>query len=1653
VTSRRAQKSSAGGKADATGGNYETLVAAWYCTRLLLGRSAHPPFDLPASARLGRLACQTDEPIDDLNCDTTDQGRIFIQAKRSVSLSKQGDSPLGKTIDQFVRQKKAWADAAAASPMARTLDPRRDRLILATRNGSSRKIVEILPRLLRGLRDQGDPQLLTDVQTSQEEQEVASAIETQIRRSWLASYSRDATSAEIGSLLRLVWIHPLDVEEGERDRSGALDLMRAAVLADPVQADLAFSELVKLCARLRAERSATDVSTLQLGLARVGVKLVALPDYRSDIEALRNWTNVQLQKAPRFTRLLETMPDSVIEREVWPICRDGAPAESFLVVGDPGAGKSGLIYRLASHLRGVGADVVFIPVELLNITALSDLQGELGISRALGEVLQNWPGTQRAALIVDALDAARKFETQTVLRETIDQVFQLAGGRWNVVASVRKYDLREGTEWRRLFHGPPLSNVFLDHEFTFVRHLWAGRLSEEEILQTTVFSPELNRLFLQANPKLKLLLRNIFNLHLLAELIVQGVVEADLISIRTQSELLDTYWRHRVRRHDGNHDAREIALTAVTQEMIARKSLRIFRADIRDRVETAALIDLERNDILRAEDDIRGANEDILLFSHNVLFDYAIARLLFRRGKDPARLTELLRADRSLALMVGPSLTMALHDVWTSDSARAAFWALALALAREDGLPQAAYLAAPMVAAESAVTLADVEPLLSKLRQSDTSQKAAERIVQHLIGALLVRQKGGASFVGPAAGPWMEFAEALSALRTDAAMFAIKPLVALGTEAPEKLVPEQTVPTGMAARRLLEYGLSRQPRASHLIIAAIIAVAKTMGTDPEASSHILHRLIEPSHLAEFGYEELRWLASNIGALAKHDLPLVVDIYQAAYGYEDSRHDAKTNIGNSGILPLTSNRRQDYQSAWYQLEQAAIPLLEESAVEGTRAVAHAILGYVQRERRSYIEGTPIPEAFTLGGRTAHYLADDSHIWYRGGFREPNDGPALLAKWDAFLSDLASSPNAAVQLQRILHTLADEAGLAVLWGAMLVIGSQHASEFAAVLAPLAAASPVLAGDDTRYQAGQFITVAYPYLSADQRRDIETAILSITHDRTKEALASCVPESLVITVPMAELLTALRSRPKPTVNTPPYLITSESRAFDTDAYLRELGVKTSEPANSKLRDAMKPVEALPQAVQGPEITREIAETRLGPIDHLLAELKQTPKDSVDSKLYEHATGALADAASRTALAPQEVIRDPDVRRHLLAALAFAANSENPHFDPRVEEKFHDDLAWGGPSARTSAARGLICLVRTDMAQDADAMAIIHELARDPVCHVRLQIIENLHVLHKLEPDWMWGEYERVVQYEPTRGVVDAALQSAARIAFLDESRFVALAKCALTRYAEEAGPGIDSCRTTASSLIADIYVSTDNAEAQDFVLEQIRNFPTNAGLLKLWVSRFSSLLLVGSTTDPTDRENVTRAKTLGLYQAVLNASHAEADRIGKTHDIQKFGTWPKAQQDALREMFDVMDAVVMRLFFAAGGDNEEIKHSVTDLRIRLYAEIRPFLEKLSDVIVVHVAHYLVQTLESFVAIDAAGVFELIARSVRASEKGGYTLESMGADLVVRIVERYLAEHREVFAGQARLNDLMDCLDAFVRAGWPAAQALTFRLGEIWR
>src|SRR5690349_12459358 len=108
-----------------------------------------------------------------------------------------------------------------------------------------------------------------------------------------------------------------------------------------------------------------------------------------------------------------------------------------------------------------------------------------------------------------------------------------------------------------MFRGRPPVLDHADPEFSGVSHVSLGRLSNADASQIPGNLPALEDLYGRASPKLRDLLENIFNLHLLADLLSAGAARSDQSEISTQTELLDSYWRHRVRREDGRQDDRE----------------------------------------------------------------------------------------------------------------------------------------------------------------------------------------------------------------------------------------------------------------------------------------------------------------------------------------------------------------------------------------------------------------------------------------------------------------------------------------------------------------------------------------------------------------------------------------------------------------------------------------------------------------------------------------------------------------------------------------------------------------------------------------------------------------------------------------------------------------------------------------------------------------------------------------------------------------------------------------------------------------------------------------------------------------------------------------------------------------------------------------
>jgi hypothetical protein len=171
--------------------------------------------------------------------------------------------------------------------------------------------------------------------------------------------------------------------------------------------------------------------------------------------------------------------------------------------------------------------------------------------------------------------------------------------------------------------------------------------------------------------------------------------------------------------------------------------------------------------------------------------------------------------------------------------------------------------------------------------------------------------------------------------------------------------------------------------------------------------------------------------------------------------------------------------------------------------------------------------------------------------------------------------------------------------------------------------------------------------------------------------------------------------------------------------------------------------------------------------------------------------------------------------------------------------------------------------------------------------------------------------------------------------------------------------------------------------------------------------------------------------------------------------------FNDWPETEQKNAQSLTQLIDDIGSEIYFASGAYGAERRGRTDDQRpftheekARFYHEAGHILDELADVGLPSLAHHLLETLEAFIPSDPEGVFLRIGRVIRSGQKGGYQYESLAADLMVRLVEQYLAEYRAILReNEVCRRTLLEVLDIFVQVGWPSARRLTYRLEEIFR
>lgn len=1657
-----------GGPAAQRGLAFQNRTAAWVAVQILGEQAVSPPWGLPVNTTLEFVLCETTEAVDDLLIGTSDDGHIFISVKRSLFLERGEHSDLASVVDQFVRQFHVGARVPSADDPERPLDADRDRLVILVGPASSAPIREHLPKVLRRVSARGRDQPIKAAARNKEEARVLGVFLQHLVRSWRRVWGSDPCDHELRELLSLVRVFTLDVDEGGDAEREAKHLLRSSVLADPTQDDVAWDRLVQACTMFTSDQTGADRRALQQVLLHAGLYLQAPRSYRADIERLKGYSRRTASLLSVHSKIQVGATEVRIDRPSTQALRQAAEKGSLLVVGEPGAGKSAALHDLAAALQKQGRDVVFLAVDRLEASALGALRNELGLSYELLDILENWHGEEPACLVVDALDAARSEGSVKTVSDLIAQTMKLES-RWRVIASVRKFDLRYSRNLRQIFAGT-LPSKFVDTEFLGVRHINVPTLEDEELDQVRVQSPELASLIQRAGPALHGLIRVPFNLRLLGELLGEGVVVEELRPIRAQIELLDRYWLERVVGDNGLGDAREAVLRRVVDEMIQSRALRANRPSVAQSISASAVLrDLLSSRLLsewQPSPEVKPYRY-VLTFAHNILFDYAVERLWLRGAPEP--LVGRLGRDPTLVLVIRPSLVFHFQHAWFSDPTRTFFWKLALEAIRSREMTEIGKLIGPAVAADLANQLADFTPLLAALGCSDSLQpEAAEQAFRHVIGAAVaLSSEPNVALAGQGAGPWAELLERISHLLRTNVAYPVRMLLSHICDHPEVLTTAQRHDVGACARRLLEFAWGQAKRDGWLVIHALQAVCRTFESDRAASAGLIRRCLEAAHLAEHGYEELPWLAREIGCLIPIDPDLAEEIYRAAFSYREESQD-RTLMVSSGILPLTSTRPQDYDMGLYVLAETYPQFLSFAPAHATRALIVAMEDYVSR-RHPPASGEVIEETFDFEGREARIRTDYSSIWDRGDTYRHDEPLKMLDAFESRLREIAQDPQRVIERREILSAIVARNRLAALWRRLLIVGAEAPRTLGKNVRSLAWAIPVLTYIDTTVTVGDFLHAGFGHFDLQDRSRIERAILSIptskskgryeSDDRSRNRLLGCLSRHHLVTDEAKRLFDELTEAGNIPANEPFFGSTKVTWAgtYDEKEYLADEGVPVDAEPNRGIQALQAPIKAFAERHRNSSPTPEDIEAILPALRFLRDALRTAEVDGVHPKQRDYGWGTLSEACERITSC-KDLTCETEAGAFIRSVLLQVANHTDPAHHPERDAQFDEAPGWGTPAPRIEAAAGLTWLARKPTCADDAVLGAILRLSQDPAPEVRFQVAERLLALYSTNPELMWSILEHSSEGEASRGVLQALLGPLRRLAGPHQEKVISLAKAIYDRVTD--GSGAKVVRESCVSIFLDLYLRHDNPVCRQMVF-QIACIPADLPDEAQRIVLNASQWLAHGPVDPSDPiQDAARRRALDLVAAVLEETRSSSSKLERGHQDVRFESWNQAEQDQAQALARLAETMSWQIYFASGAFEERRQEGGRGRvlsekeKLRFLREVAPLIEELAWFGFPSLIHHLIETLESLVPADPGAVFLLAARVLRDGERRGYQYESLGVKLIVALVERYLADHRAVLReSQECQRALLEILDSFVRAGWPDARRLTYRLEELFR
>jgi hypothetical protein len=1316
-------------------------------------------------------------------------------------------------------------------------------------------------------------------------------------------------------------------------------------------------------------------------------------------------------------------------------------AANGLIIGAPGVGKSYVLRQARDAFMADRRPATIVPVDQLGVGSDEDFRaffpgGGDWLSR-LNAIARASP-LQPGVLIFDGFDAARSEERRSRLLAQIGKAIAELSDAWRVLVSVRSWDARKSGQLLDLF---PADSAVTDG--IPCRHFKIPPLERNELQQAFDQLPNLERLYDDGSDDFRGLLTIPFHLWLI-EKILGGGTDLALSQITSEVQLLDRYWQKRVVQ-EPTGSTREFLLSTITQTMVEEHSLAVRKDKVYNPGAKAEWDELLSEEVI-AEPQV---SKQRVMYSHNILFDFAVAALLLE--DDPQDFAQFVADEPARPLFLRPSLVYHFTRQWHGD--RKVFWDnfRAAALQNQVHLRQIVRLVLPAVIVSEARQAADLEPLITDLRNSD---ETARNGFAFMLQALRVLDTAHSRL-------WSEILRSASEhlyreFSWDLGVVADRLYDKAATSDPS--LRENC---GVIARNLLGWVWQQREKQSEpwldrlAAIVAVPLVAKTYSTDLEKSRTLLRSVLSLTTQSNFPIDCVYRLTDEVDRIIPHDPEFVAQVYEVVFEHEEMSEE-KTNMGGP-VLTLISNRRQDYDGCQYQLIQVFPRFLATAPVVATRAAIRALNSWaLRRHVLPHIkEGhtlESLTQTFDFRGKKARYVPDMSAIWDESHY--PDQPLQIAANLFHHIDEIADKADVTT-LESLLDVMTDEIRAAFLWQRLLFAGAKRPAVFANLLWELCLAPPMSLENDTLVALGAFLESAGPFFSDAQLAEIEKCVLAIPQHREKEdkiefyerrrdRLLGRLPRERLVTKEGKELRERMEAMNAVPENQPLYQFSSEWSDFTEDELLREQGAKPDAAENKALRALYEPLRAFSTKWTNKVAPPEELKLLLPQANKLFAALHDDC--AADEPVIAAAWQRVAEYAH--ALGRRITGADTDEYRFVRKVLLESGNQATTELEGETDLNW-ETAAWS-PTPIHEAAQSLPWL--THFGADPEILQTIKKLASSKIPSVRFLLASELWRLNENAAQLGWELLSNFAAREPNAVVLDGVTASTWNLTSRDKSQSLAIVQTLFGRINEfslKAG-FIDDV----IAMLID-FAMWDNDSWAISIVNSWRAAPISSAPFVGMAGR----RLISYITPYQDRRTFESAR--GTLIDIIGSIESASAALKSLPPEE----WTEANRTVLHQLYDVIDQAILRIYFAADVDpnlRARKEHPLNDdQRQRFFYDVLVILERIvafaldekAGILFAPTAHHFIQLINGVIKYDPRAALRLASEVVRASKPFNYNLDSLAMKEVVRLVESVLADYRSEIQDEQSIRFLLNLLDAFVEAGWPDALQLVWRLDEIYR